>query len=82
MKSDNGRGQDEKHVSVDRGCPVIKGLESSRERVKFKVKGVYHPFAFAVLGAVVCGQYCVEETLDCSEDVPLILKLGKDSPTT
>ncbi|XP_029197170.1 uncharacterized protein LOC114962378 isoform X1 [Acropora millepora] len=45
----------------------------------FKMKVVYHPPALALLVAVVCGQYCVEETLDCSKDVPLILKLGKDS---
>lgn len=45
----------------------------------FKMKVVYYPPALAVLVAVVCGQYCVEETLDCSKDVPLILELGKDS---
>ena len=40
---------------------------------------VYYSFALAVLVAIVCGQYCVEETVDCSKDVPLILKLGNDS---
>lgn len=45
----------------------------------FKMKVVYRPPALAVLVAVVCSQYCVEETLDCSKDVPLILKLGKYS---
>ena len=52
---------------------------SRNESLIFKMKVVYHPPALAVLVAVVCGQYCVEETLDCSKDVPLILKLGKDS---
>ena len=35
--------------------------------------------ATAVLAAIVWGQYCVEETLDCNQDVPLILKLGNVS---
>ena len=54
-------------------------MSGSRERLTFKTKVVYQSFALVVLVAVVCGQYCVEETLDCSKDVPLVLKLGKDS---
>ena len=72
-----------KTIPIDRGGPVIKGFVRNDSQVEsvvtFRMKVVYHQSALAVLVAVVCGQYCVEETLDCSKDVPLILKLGNDS---
>ena len=35
--------------------------------------------SFAFLAAIVCGQACIEETLDCNDPVPTIYKLGDAS---